>query len=59
MPDTGSNTHFGQQAATVALGHAPTTVNDAYLKGTGESAGVDNEYIQYDQFFIMTTVTQS
>jgi hypothetical protein len=59
VPDIGSNTHFGQQAATVALGHAPTTVNDAYLKGTGESAGVDNEYIQYDQFFIMTTVTQS
>ena len=55
--DLGSNTHFGQQAATVALGHAPTTVNDAYLKGTGEYAGVDNEYLQYDQLFVMTTVT--
>lgn len=51
-----SVTHFGQQAATVALGHTPMTINDYYLKGTGNYAGVNNEYIQYDQLFISTTV---
>ncbi len=55
--DSSNVTHFGQQAATVALGHAPTTANDAYCRGTGELAGVDNEYIQYDQLFIQTVVT--
>jgi hypothetical protein len=29
----GSVIHFGLQAATVAFGHAPSAVNDAYLKG--------------------------
>jgi hypothetical protein len=53
IKDLGSNTLFGQQAATVALGHAPTTVNDVYCKGTGDYVGVDNEYIQYDQLFII------
>ena len=53
----GSVTHLGQQAATVALGHAPTTVNDVYCKGTGDYLGVDNEYIQYDQLIVITTVT--
>ncbi len=53
--DLGSVTHFGQQAATVALGYTPTTVNDVYCKGTGKWAGVDNEYIQYDQLLISTT----
>ena len=48
-------TLWGQQAATSALGHAPTTVNDAYLKGTGDSAGVDSEYIQYDSIFMGIT----
>jgi len=52
-----SVTYFGEQAATVALGHTPTTVNDYYSKGTGDYAGLDNEYIQYDQLFIATTVT--
>ncbi|MGZ4934457.1 MAG: hypothetical protein ACXV49_08170 [Halobacteriota archaeon] len=52
-----SVTHFGEQAATVALGHTPTTVNDYYLKGT--DVGTDNEYIQYDQLFVETTVTSS
>lgn len=53
----GSVTHLGQQAATVALGHAPTTVNDVYCKGTGDYLGVDKEYIQYDQLIVITTVT--
>ncbi|MGZ4911906.1 MAG: hypothetical protein ACXV5B_02120 [Halobacteriota archaeon] len=57
IKDTASITHFGQQAATVALGHAPTTVNDTYCKGTGDNAGVDNEYIQYDQIFIQAAIT--
>ncbi len=57
IKDAASITHFGQQAATVALGHAPTTVNDTYCKGTGNNAGVDNEYIQYDQILIQTGVT--
>jgi hypothetical protein len=47
-----SVTHFGQQAATVALGHAPSTVQDVYIRGTGDYAGIDNEYIQYDQLLI-------
>jgi hypothetical protein len=51
--------HFAQQTATVALGHVPTTVNDAYLKGTGEYTGVDDEYLQYAQLFVQTTVTPS
>jgi hypothetical protein len=55
VKDPGSVTHFGQQAATIALGHTPTTVNDVYCKGTGKLAGVDNEYIQYDQLLISTT----
>ena len=55
--DIGSNTHFGQQAATVALGHAPTTVNDVYCKGTDTFSGADNEYLQYDQLYISTLVT--
>lgn len=57
IKDTANITHFGQQAATVALGHAPTTVNDTRCKGTGDNAGVDNEYIQYDQIFIQIGVT--
>ncbi len=50
-------THFGQHATTDALGYAPTTVKDVYCTGTGEFAGIDNEYIQYDQLFIQTVVT--
>jgi len=58
--ELGSITYFGQQAATVALGHAPTVVQDAYLKGTtGINAGVDNEYIQYDQLFVLIQVTEA
>ena len=57
VPSPASVTHFGEQAATVALGHTPTTVNDYYLKGT--DVGTDNEYIQYDQLFVETTVTSS
>ncbi len=47
-------TYFGLQAAKDALGHEPTTINDVYCTGTDEFAGVDNEYIQYDQLFIQT-----
>lgn len=56
VKDPKSTTYFGLQEATVALGHAPTTVNDAYCKGTGTDAGSDVEYIQYDQLFIIRTV---
>jgi hypothetical protein len=52
-------THFGQNAAAVALGHTPSTVNDAYFKGTGYWAGFDNEYMQYDQIFVSITISPS
>jgi len=51
--------HIGSDAATVALGHTPSTVNDAYFKGTGDWAGFDNEYIQYDQIFVYSTLSPS
>jgi hypothetical protein len=44
----GFETHFGQQAATVALGHGPTTVLDVYIK---TNFG-DSEYIQYDNILV-------
>jgi len=37
--------------------NAPTIVNDFYCKGTGDYVGVDNEYIQYDQLVVSTTVS--
>ncbi len=51
--------HIGSDVATVALGHTPSTVNDAYFKGTGDWAGFDNEYIQYDQIFVYITLSPS
>jgi endo-beta-N-acetylglucosaminidase D len=52
-------THIGQNAAAVALGHTPSTINDAYLKGTGDYAGFNFEYIQYDQIFVYITTSPS
>jgi hypothetical protein len=51
--------HIGSDAATVALGHTPSTVNDAYFKGTGDWVGFDNEYIQYDQISVYITTSPS
>jgi hypothetical protein len=53
----GTPTSFGLQAATVALGHVPSTVNDVYVKGTGNNKGIDNEYIQYDSLFVQVMYT--
>ena len=53
----GTPTSFGLQAATVALGHVPSTVNDVYVKGTGNNEGIDNEYIQYDSLFVQVMYT--
>jgi hypothetical protein len=53
----GTPTNFGLQAATVALGHAPSTVNDVYVKGTGNNEGVGTEYIQYDSLFVQVMYT--
>jgi hypothetical protein len=52
-------TGFGLQAATVALGHTPSTVNDVYVKGTGNNEGINTEYFLYDSLLIlvMTTTT--
>jgi hypothetical protein len=52
----GCATYLGQQAATVALGHAPSTVQDVYLKGIGQWAGVDNEYIQFDHIVMLIDI---
>jgi hypothetical protein len=48
----GLTTNFGLQAATVALGHAPSEVKDIFVKGTGNNAGMNEEYIQYDSLYI-------
>jgi hypothetical protein len=50
-------THIGEQAATVALGHTPTVVNDAFFKGTGDQAGFNYEYLQYDQIGVVVIIT--
>jgi len=52
-------TGFGLQAATAGLGHAPTTINDIAIRGTGSNEGINTEYIQYDSILIqlMTTTT--
>ena len=50
-------TSFGLQAATVALGHTPSTVNDVYVKGRGNWEGIDSEYVQYDSLFVQVTYT--
>jgi hypothetical protein len=55
--DPGNETGFGRAAATAALGHTPTVKNDAYLTGTGNWAGINNEYLQYDQIFIQIEYT--
>jgi hypothetical protein len=50
--DPGNVTGFGQAAATAALGHTPNVIHDAYLTGVGDWAGVNMEYLQYDQIFV-------
>jgi len=45
-------THFGLDAATAGLGHAPSAVKDIYVKGTGDNNGVNEEYIQYDSLYL-------
>ena len=42
---------------TVALGHAPSAVNDVYVKGPGNNEGIDTEYIQYDSILIQVMTT--
>ena len=53
----GTPTNFGLQAATVALGHAPSLVQDYYVKGAGMHEGTNSEYIQYDSLLIQVTYT--
>jgi hypothetical protein len=50
--DPSNVTGFGQAAATAALGHTPTVIHDVYLTGVGQWAGVNMEYLQYDQIFV-------
>jgi len=55
----GTATSFGLQAATTAFGHTPTTINDVYVKGTGDNEGINTEYIQYESLFIQVIYTTS
>ncbi len=48
----GLATHFGLDAATAGLGHAPSTVKDIFVKGTGDNNGVNEEHIQYDSLYL-------
>jgi len=50
-------TGFGLQAATAGLGHAPTTITDIAIRGTGNNEGINTEYIQYDSILIQLTTT--